>query len=119
MPEQELAPELQSVVTILPKTEIQSVVIVCRKWFRSKDGNTYYSAEVVVDGVQLHFIEFAYGYDDTYEHRAWKWIDDNVPLLHKRQLSDGGHVEDPWRYCKRVGVAYHPTVAWVGRKKDL
>ncbi len=101
------------------QTDIRSIVVIGRKWFERVNGNTYFSAEIIIDGVRVHFIPFAYGYDSEYEHFAWAWIDDSGLLGDNGRRAQHGHVEDPWRYCKREGIAYHPTAIQVGRKMDL
>lgn len=44
--------------------------IIGRRWFRKAHGNTYHSAEVVVNGYSVGRVDFAYGYGSQYVETA-------------------------------------------------
>ncbi len=95
-----------------------SLVIVGRRWFERTNGNTYHSAEIIVDGKCVHKIDYAYGYGQQYCHNAKIWLHQNgyLPELETR---DGTPGESLWRYCERKGIVFTDTVTDVRRKKDL
>jgi hypothetical protein len=90
-------------------------VIIGRRWFRKGPGNTYHSAEIIVDGKCVHKIDFAYGYDRTYEYNAFNWSHANG---HAPEY-DNRSAESPFRYCQEHGIEYTTSVTDVTRKRDL
>jgi len=43
---------------------MNSIVIVGRKWFQRSAGNTYNTADIIVDGELVHTLKRGYGYED-------------------------------------------------------
>jgi len=95
------------------KEVYQSIIFVGRER-RDSNGNTYHTVEIIVDGIFAHYTDIQYGYGSEYEYHALVWVIDNLMMANPRLGS-----ESPWRYFDRIGVAYHATMAKVGRKKDL
>jgi len=97
---------------------MRSLVVIGRRWFQRGPGNTYHSAEIIIDGNQVHKIDYAYGYGDQYLWNAFEWLEKEGYLATPRHRSNGG-VEAPWRWAERnnVQLAYNATD--VQRKKDL
>ena len=95
----------------------KSITVIGRRWFERTNGNTYYSAEIYVDGQRVHKIPFAYGYGDQYEWEAYEWLEENGRIELER-YNNGGR-EAPWVYCERVGCQKISSVSDVSRKKDL
>ena len=95
------------------KRKVRSITVVGRRWFQATYGNTYHSAEVLVNGECIHKIDFAYGYGNQYEWNACRWLAENGFLPGVEQH------ESLWRYCERLGIAYSASVTDVARKRDL
>lgn len=99
------------------RTKPESITIFGRRWFDRTYGNTYFSAEIVIDGEHVHRIEFEYGYGDQYLAAAFDWLDENGYTSRERHTS--GAAENPTRYCREHGIALVYDVADVSRKRDL
>lgn len=56
---------------------MQSLVINARRWFQKSYGNTYFTADIVVDGELVHTLPFQYGYGEHYQDMANQWLDEN------------------------------------------
>jgi hypothetical protein len=97
---------------------MKSLAIIGRRWFQKTNGNTYHSVEIVVDGRQVHRINYAYGYDSQYRENAKNWLLENG-YLPGMETKPGTPGESLWRYCERSGIALVDTVTDVARKKDL
>lgn len=92
-----------------PKT----ISIFARRWFQKSAGNTYHSVTIYVDGEEVHYEPFEYGYGTQYQETAARWLYNNgyLPGLAKN--------ETLWRYAQRKGIKFNEDVAEVSRKKDL
>lgn len=118
-PEQykDLKQELESIGyklhVVQPVKSGDSITIIGRRWFDSKNGNTYHSCECLVNGKHVATVDFAYGYERQYEYSGMN------------RLNELGYLPDLtpqtviWRYCEDRGIAYHATHTDVNRKKDL
>jgi hypothetical protein len=95
-----------------------SITIIARRWFHRGPGNTYHSAEILVNGACVHKIEFAYGYGEQYEWNAAMWLEENGYLPGREHYKSGGG-ESLWRYCEKHGITLAKSCADVQRKKDL
>jgi len=100
------------------KRKMRTLVLIGRRWFNRTFGNTYHSVEIVVDGKQVHRVDYAYGYGSQWEWTGFDWLDTNG-YTPGRQHSANGSRESAWRYCERMGIQYTNTVTDVPRKKDL
>ncbi len=80
--------------------KIRSITIVGRRWFEKTNGNTYHSVEIWVNGQQVKYLPFQYGYELQYRQTAQDWI-----VL--------------WRHAEDNNIELVQTVSDVGRKKDL
>jgi len=92
----------------------RNIVIIGRRWFAKTYGNTYHSAEIIIDGVRVHRIDFSYGYGDQYLYNAFGWLSANGFI---RGYDPGKSV--PWRWSQDHEVKLDYSVSDVGRKKDL
>ncbi len=89
----------------------RSISIIGRRWFQRSAGNTYHSAQVVVNGEQVHDTGIHYGYGDQYLQTAAAWLVENDYLPENaRPLS---------LYCRENGIAFTGFVSDVAREKDL
>ena len=93
------------------------VTILGKRWFNPREGNTYYSGRLLVDGNEVVSEQFAYGYGDHYRDELWAAAADKLDLDVERYASGG--IEGPSWYCRRKGIALVVEVADVARKRDL
>jgi len=40
--------------------KMKSITVIGRRWFERINGNTYHSAEIIIDGTFVHKIQFAF-----------------------------------------------------------
>jgi len=88
---------------------MRSITVLGRRWFEKTNGNTYHSCIVYIDGKQIAFEPFAYGYGNAYRQTA-------VELLNKAGITATFPL---WRWCKDNNVELVDDVVDVNRKKDL
>lgn len=51
--------------------QINSAVVIAKKWFDRVNGNTYHSTRIIINGVEADFKKpFEYGYGDAYMDTA-------------------------------------------------
>jgi hypothetical protein len=95
----------------LPK----SIIIIGRRWFQRTNGNTYHTAEIIIDGETVHKTPFAYGYGDQYTQSAFEWLVKSGTIPAPEHPS-----ECHWRHIRDIlGIAYSYQAIDVPRKKDL
>ena len=99
------------------KTKTKSITIIGRRWFTTTYGNTYFSAEIYVNGKHVHKINCEYGYESMYLQSAFYWLDENGYTNRERNLN--GMFKPIWRYCKENGIELVNSVTDVSRKRDL
>ena len=105
----------ESGFTFTPKGQrINSVGILVRRWFDQANGNTYFKAKILLNGVHVHTIPFEYGYDSHGEYVARKWVLDNFDQF---QTADNWNWTSYW--ASDYGVNYACDTVDVQRKKDL
>ena len=96
-----------------------SIVVVGRRWFDRKNGNTYHTSEILVNGVREYKSERAYGYGDHYlDGTAAEWLESKGYVVRERYEASGG-CEALWRACERLRITLAYSVSDVGRRKDL
>lgn len=102
-------PEIKSVI------KNPSVITVRgRRWFQKGPGNTYHSAEIYLDDVQVDGIEFAYGYGSQYLYNAFVKLQKDGLIT--PAISDH---EGFLSWAKRNGVELIYSCDDVQKKKDL
>lgn len=93
--------------------------IIGRRWFQRTYGNTYHTAEVIIDGVRVFKSSPAYGYGDQYLTTAHEWLiaTGHLPQREERNGSRGlGHT----LYLREEsGFAFSYECHDVARQKDL
>jgi hypothetical protein len=83
-----------------------------KRWFARGAGNTYHTAQIVIDGKTVHKTPRAYGYGEQYVQSATEWLVANghlSPIWQKRPL---------WQ-LRDYGVHYEAGAEDVPRQKDL
>lgn len=98
-------------------TKVQSITILGKRWFQRSYGNTYFSAEILVDGVPVHRIEKEYGYGEMYQQASWKWLAENGYVSPERYKPGG--LQPAWQYCHDHGIELVSRVFDVERERDL
>ena len=97
--------------------KVVSVQIIGRRWFQRSYGNTYHTAEIVVNGETVHALPKQYGYGDQYLHNALEWLQQNGYMPGYRD-ADHAH-EFPREFFARQDVTYMYSVSDVKRERDL
>jgi hypothetical protein len=93
--------------------EFKTLEILGRRWFQRSGGNTYHTAEIVVDGEVVHKTGKAYGYGDQYVQSAAAWLAANgyvSPLWAGKPL---------WQLRDEYGIKYRAEAINVPRERDL
>lgn len=91
---------------------MNSITIIGKRWFNRRTGNTYHSAQILIDGQTIHIIDYAYGYDQAYLDNAVNWLKTN----HLIKIDEH---EPIWNYCKKNNIKFEYSVSNVQRKSDL
>ena len=95
----------------------RSITVSGRKWTDS-NGNTYHTATIYADGVEVASVPFTYGYDSAFEDSAARAMEE-AGMMPGREHHKNGSSEAPWRYFERNGIKYRAEAIHVTRKKDL
>ena len=90
----------------------KSLEIIGRRWFQRTHGNTYHTAEIVLDGKTVHKTPKEYGYGEQYVASARDWLVENG-YLPKRWL-----IEQLW-HLRDNGIQYSAHAIDVKRERDL
>lgn len=92
---------------------MQSITVIGRRWFQKSYGNTYHTAEMLIDGTPAGKTCQHYGYGEQYLYTAL----DQLTAEGKIPPREEG--EPPWRWAQRLGITLHHSAVDVGREKDL
>jgi len=90
---------------------VRSIVVLGRLW-RDGAGNTYHTAEIIVDGKTVH--KTARAYSNEYELSAAEWLVDAGYLV----VSTTARMV-LWRMCKEAGIALNSNEFHVDSKAAL
>lgn len=107
-------------------TKIETITVIGRRWFDKVNGNTYFTARILINGRTVHALPMEYGYGDQYMHAAFDWLDAHsfVTFLRRTTTPKGcdpiiEKAEPPWQLCDRLGIHCEYSATDVGRRKDL
>ena len=103
---------------ITPVKTGDNIVIIGRRWFDRVNGNTYFSANGLINGVEVISISYEYGYGEQYADRIYQELEKAGYLPDVIHHNNGSN-EPLWQYCKRKGITKYTSVSDVSRKKDL
>ncbi len=96
-----------------------SITVIGRRWFQRTYGNTYHTAEILIDGISVHKTAKTYGYGSCYEQSAAEWLESAGVLKLKRYPVSGG-TEPLWQAVReRMGLAWSSIAQDVSRERDL
>jgi len=109
---------MTEVKTVTQVKKGDNITIIGRRWFDRINGNTYFSAVGLINGVQVVEIPFAYGYGNHYEDQIFKELQKAGYCADAENYKNGGS-ESFWRYCDRKGITKYVTHSDANRKKDL
>lgn len=105
-------------ITVTPVKKGDNITIIGRRWFDRINGNTYFSAVGLINGIQVVEIPFEYGYGNHYEDRVTQEMG-KAGYLPGFITHNNGSTERLWNYCDRNGITKYVTHSDVNRKKDL
>lgn len=101
------------------KTLPRSITVIGRRWYQRKYGNTYHSAEIIIDGVTVHKTPAQYGHGSAYEDTAAAWLDKSGLVPPRPQYANGS-TAPAWQFYRgTLWIAYYATPIDVRRERDL
>lgn len=110
---------------VIPAKQGDNITIIGRRWFDKINGNTYFSAVGLINGIEVVNIPFEYGYGDHYADQIDHYADQIFAKMEKAgYCPDVEHYNNSgserlWQYCERKGLVKYVSVSDVTRKKDL
>ncbi len=104
---------------VIPVKKGDNITIIGRRWFDKVNGNTYFSAVGLVNGVQVVTIEFEYGYDRMYEQRTYEELFNMGYFPTIERSKNTNSLPSISYYCRENGINLYVTHSDVSRKKDL
>lgn len=103
----------------------RSIVIVGRRWFDKKYGNTYFTTQAFIDGELWDNPNEGvdYGYGNHYAYHTMMMLEekgDERFIIPKRERSKHTNLPEGFHaYSQRTGIKVTFTASDVARKKDL
>ena len=95
---------------------MESITVIGRRWFDKVNGNTYHTAEILIDGKPVHKVPFTYGYGEQYVQSAGEWLHKQGLIKLERYSNGGGQML--WTYCRDKGITFYHSAS-DGLKRDL
>jgi hypothetical protein len=95
-----------------------NITIIGKRWFDRINGNTYFSAVGIVNGVEVVHIPYEYGYGNHFEDRIFNELV-KAGYCADCETYSNGSTETFWRYCQDRNINKYVSVSDVKRKKDL
>ena len=96
---------------------MKSINISAKEWFDKANGNSYFSADISVDGNVVETLPFQYGYGDHYIDVANQWLQENGFIDNPRH--DNGSYTPLWSYCRDHNIDLYTQKAENCLKRDL
>lgn len=103
----------------MKRKKMHSLVLVGRRWWNRRTGNTYHSVEIIVNGNPVQKIPYSFGYGQQYEDSAAEWLDANGYMPGRLAFESSGGKEQIGWYCERNKIQLYRTVTDVTRKSCL
>lgn len=91
--------------------KVKSICVQAKEWFDKVNGNSYFSADIFVNGDIVHRLPFEYGYSEYYLQAANKWLADNDYLPDSTL-----HISSQ---CRDLGIDLYYSKSENCRKRDL
>ena len=95
---------------------VRTITVLGRKWHDKVNGNTYNTAQILVNGVTVGKTQFQYGYDDFYVQAAAEWLEKNGHISH--QPHNNGGSQPLWQYCRDNNIHLETQSAYY-KKREL
>jgi hypothetical protein len=102
--------------------DAQRIEIYGRRWFQRTYGNTYHSVRAVVDGKQVGYCPFAYGYGDQYLQTAHALLQEAGVYPKTGEMLKSGAQADYTQFLtdmREHRERFTVSVMDVDRKRDL
>lgn len=97
----------------------KSITIIGRDWFSRSSGNTYCTAQIIVDGKTVHRTLSQCGCGDYSAQLACDWLEDNK-FIPKRVQHNNGMQNTHWAHIRDdLGIAYEYISINVECERDL
>ena len=90
----------------------KSIFVQGRRW-RDSSGNTYHTADIIVDEYEVYTTPITYGYGDHYVQTAGEW------LVEQGYLKGDTARRPAWTLAREQGIDFDYEAQNVRRKKDL
>lgn len=104
-------------MTVLGKGD--TVTVTGRRWFDRRYGNTYFTAQIWVNGDHVATLPFQYGYGDQYLGEAAAELRRLGYIPEETGRYPNGMAMPLWRVAETLGFRLVADVADVQRKRDL
>lgn len=91
---------------------MKSIEIKAREWYDKRNGNSYFSADVIIDKKEVFKLPFQHGYGTQYEQEAKA-----VLTQHNRISCDYG--QNLRRYCLDNNIDYYAEIKTNCKKSEL
>jgi len=97
--------------------DVKTITVIGKRWFQRTYGNTYNSAQIMVNGRTVANLPEDYGYGSMYMQRATKWLDAHgyVTLEHYEH----GGMSPLWQYCRDKKIILRTNKQENCKKRDL
>ena len=89
----------------------RSLFIEAREWFDKANGNSYFSAQIWIDGEVVGVLPFQYGYGNQHEYEAQKW------LLSEGYLPQEGKNRGLWSIAEEAGFDYYRVKSFTNKRE--
>lgn len=99
------------------RKKIRSITVIGRRWWHRGPGNTYCSANVLVNGIHVGRVEPTIGYGEYYMQAAGELLE-RLKYIQPEHYSNGG-TQQLWSYCRDHNIPFYYEVSDVSREKDL
>lgn len=86
------------------KMNPKSILIIGKRWFDRVNGNTYCSARIYFDGVEVARVPWTYGYGDYYAQAARDLIQKTGLVKFKVINKEANLTESLYQYCQRKKI---------------
>jgi len=97
--------------------QVESIVVYARRWFQKTYGNTYFTADICVNGERVGELPFQYGYGSHYEDMAAVWLEKHGFI--ERDHHNNGSATPLHQFRDNCNIHLVSEATDVARKRDL
>jgi len=90
---------------------MRTIDIQAKEWLDRLNGNSYFSAQITIDGIKTYNIPFQYGYESAYMDASFRFL-----------FKNGLIKEEVGRYyswCKENSIILNASIKRGCRKSDV